>query len=1131
MWKNLAQLYLKIILGVGLFFILGVKIAVAAEDIKQVTIVNPIRGSDFWGQQQDILDTPKKQYEVITKNNLPATWLIRYDALKDSQVEEFVKSLNASQEVGIFLEVTPQLAKDAGIEYKENPKWHSASSIFLTGYLPEERNKLIDAAFAKYQKIFKTYPKSIGAWWIDAYSLSFTHSKYGVEVNLDVADQYSTDEYKVWGQYWSTPFYPAKNNALVPAKSAEQKIGVVTIQWATRDPFNSYGKGSFESIYSVQPNDYMLHKLDSSYFEKLLDIYPQITVGLENDFSWEKYGGEYQKQMEVLSARQNKGLLQLKTMSGFAKYYQRLYPGVSPDVLIVSDDPLGSFGKVVWYQTPNYRLGWFYQENVGSEIRDLRLYDDSLFEKCFKIVCNDLNLTASEANALDKVAAGNSWVIDEGEISDFKVSKEVESVEISYRNQANNLRVIKFLPQDIKVNDQIWTIPAAILAAKQPPTSTSNQDEKGSNDSLALNQNWRETTFDAGKFFVAVLLFFVLPGWVLSRRFLLAPVVGWSLFTLGSYLLGFLQLDLFLWAVPILSAVALVKIGLPKLILPRLNIWETAVVILGSLSWFLTTAKSGLQYNFGWGFWGPNGHDGIWHLSLISQLQKNIPPQNPVFAGEKLSNYHYFFDLLLAKTGVLLDINNSELLFRLFPLLITPILGIVMLEVVKKIFQDKKAAFFATFFLYFGGSFGWAVSYFKNGTFGGESMFWAQQSISTLLNPPFAISLIMLLAGIYLFIEFLEKGFKQKSLVISLIILWGTLIEFKVYAGILTMLGLGIVAASQLIFKKDLKLLAVFGSCLALSLLVFLPNNLNSTALISFSPLWLVSSMISFTDRLGWDKLAHAYQAYLATFNISKLLMVEILSLGIFIVGNFGSRIIGIVKIIEVGKKIKNGDRISIFLISVFSASLVIPLLFVQRGNNWNIVQFLYYGMFIGCIFAGGAIAGVWNRWGKKLGATLSVLVILITIPTTLDTLLSQSLPARPPARISTAEMEALSFLKQQPEGVILTLPFDSAFRDRYLEPRPLFAYTSTAYVSAFSGHSVFLEDTINLEILGVDYKGRLNEMRDFVKIKDQSKEILQRNNIRYVYVPKVYGFEEDEGKMGIKKIFDNREVKIFKAL
>ena len=71
----------------------------------------------------------------------------------------------------------------------------------------------------------------------------------------------------------------------------------------------------------------------------------------------------------------------------------------------------------------------------------------------------------------------------------------------------------------------------------------------------------------------------------------------------------------------------------------------------------------------------------------------------------------------------------------------------------------------------------------------------------------------------------------------------------------------------------------------------------------------------------------------------------------------------------------------------------------------------------------------------------------------------------------------------------------------------------------------------INLEILGINYKSRLNLERDFMKIKNQSKKILQDNNISYVYAPKGYNLEVDEKVMGLQKIFENEDVKIYKTL
>ena len=45
-----------------------------------------------------------------------------------------------------------------------------------------------------------------------------------------------------------------------------------------------------------------------------------------------------------------------------------------------------------------------------------------------------------------------------------------------------------------------------------------------------------------------------------------------------------------------------------------------SLIIVGTLTWSLTMIRSGLLYKFGYGFWGPNGHDGIWHIALANNL-------------------------------------------------------------------------------------------------------------------------------------------------------------------------------------------------------------------------------------------------------------------------------------------------------------------------------------------------------------------------------------------------------------------------------------------------------------------------------------------------------------------------------
>ncbi len=1109
--------FLKIIFSVLLFAFLFVP-NTFAQEINQVVLVNPIRGSDFWNYNYSLTETPKKQYEIINQNNFPATWLVRYDALANPEVVEFLKTLDLSQDIGIFMEVTPSLTDAAGVKYNDTGNWHFAKSVLLTGYSPDDRKKLIDTLFSKFKETTGKDAKSVGAWWIDAGSLSYMKDKYQIEANLDVADQYSTDGYQVWGQYWSTPFYPSKVNALMPAQSEDQKLGVVTMQWATRDPFNGFGNGVFESTYSVQANDYLLHNLGTDYFSKLLSFYPQTTVGLENDFSWNEFGKEFVSQINLIKQKQLQGQVQVKNMLQFANFYILQNPGISPNVIVSAEDPLGSGGKVVWINTPKYRAAW-YANQSGSVIRDLRKFNDANEEGCLSKACEELKLAFEASHVIDDGNYASNWVLDEGNISDVRVENLPYGAEIKYKNQSGTQRSLKFLENDVEFAGEISTFDVAILKA------VTRESEKKGNDNFQskfdFGANFESITTNALKFLLLVLVFFFIPGYALIKRKLLALPLGISVFTLLVWVLGFLKLDNLIWGLPIISLIYIVikrKTFSWKIPSTKSDFLLWPLIIVGSLSWMVTQFKNGLMFNYGMGFWGPNGHDGIWHLSLISQLQKNVPPQNPIFAGTNLSNYHYFFDLMVAKSANVLSIDPVELLFRLFPILIAILAGLLIFKVSEKIFNSTKAAFFSVFFLYFGGSFGWVLTYIKDGAFAGETMFWAQQSISTLLNPPFAISIVILLAGLLLFYELLQKQDDKWSSLIALILLWGTLIEFKAYAGILVLGAYGLFALQKILFKRDFSVLLGFIPTLILSLVVFLPNNSGSESLIEFQPFWLIESMVNAQDRLGWQRLTLTLESGVWY----KLIYGYGLGILIFLIGNLGTRIISLAAIKDIFKQS--------FLFYFIALSIILPLMFVQKGTAWNIIQFFYYGMLVLNIFAGIGLYKLIKKLPQAVSILVVVAAVLLTIPTTLGTF-QHYLPERPPAKVSQLELEALKFLKQQPDGVVLSLPYDQKLKSRFDTPLPLEIYSSTAYTSAFSGKPSFMEDTVNLEILGIDNKGRLNTIRDFMKIRNRSKQILNDNNISYVYAPKLFNFQVDEDSMGLKTIYENEEVKIYQAI
>lgn len=529
--------------------------------------------------------------------------------------------------------------------------------------------------------------------------------------------------------------------------------------------------------------------------------------------------------------------------------------------------------------------------------------------------------------------------------------------------------------------------------------------------------------------------------------------------------------------------------------------------------------KSGLQYSYGLGFWGPNGHDGVWHLSLISGLSKGSL-QMPIFAGEMIKNYHIGFDLLLAILHFITFIPVSWLYFQILPPLLAAGIGWAVYKFMIVWLKDRVAAYWGLFFVYFGGSWGWLVSFLRNHTTGGESMFWAQQSISTLLNPPFALSVLMLFLGLICLLNYSSRP--SRKLFLITVLLFGLLIEIKVYAGIL---GLGALLITSV---RDNKLLKIFLGSLFVSLVIFLPLNHGSQNLVVYKPGWFLQTMLIYSDRFYWPRLYRAITDTRAVSDWPKFVFSYLVALFIFVAGNLGTRVIALFSV----QRKDMSDISPVFIYSLILLGLFFPLLFIQQGTPWNTIQFFYYSLIFCGILAGRSVSVLLrsSKLKKYSVFIISLPVFLLTIPTTLDTL-RHYLPNRPPAMISTDELQALNVLARLPDGVVFTVPIQPDAG--YPPPRPLYLYDSTAYVSAYGGHPVFLEDTVNLNITGYNWPEREIQSLTFVSQKEPqaAMEFIKSNNIRYIYLPLVAKYRPflSATQIGGQVIFENSQAAIWK--
>lgn len=363
--------------------------AVASENIDPLTtphftlILHQIRGSECCDPGNLTWFTTYQS--TLAAHNLVGNFALRYDVLTDS---EYLSAINndATNQYGALLEITPQLAKDAGVAYKTDAsRWYEAQNAHLIGYTQSERRQLIDRYMSQFHDSFGYYPQFSSAWMIDAWSLSYLKAQYGVQLHQLTREQFGTDSYTLYGGPPHYPYYPSPHWALVPVSEfGGQPVQMpLVVRQTITDPVYNYGDKS--NSYTSQPNDYQLRGDSIEYFKHLLTQahgqshdYTFALIGLENSMP-EPAQQEYLRQLSWLGEwqRQQPEIRLTPTTSQLAEWRAQ-HP--NPDVVVYSGqaqhDPAE---KAWWITTPTYRARVRLSSGELS-ITDLRLYHEQFFD-------------------------------------------------------------------------------------------------------------------------------------------------------------------------------------------------------------------------------------------------------------------------------------------------------------------------------------------------------------------------------------------------------------------------------------------------------------------------------------------------------------------------------------------------------------------------------------------------------------------------------------------------------------------------------------------------------------------------------------------------------------------------------
>lgn len=644
-------------------------------------------------------------------------------------------------------------------------------------------------------------------------------------------------------------------------------------------------------------------------------------------------------------------------------------------------------------------------------------------------------------------------------------------------------------------------------------------------------------------FLFATVFCFILPGIYLLKNtkydfntftsLTLGTILGLVFFSLLSYFLLVLNLHILLLpivlVVNILSSLKFHKYFRNYSVKIHNHFYIFLVVLItGVLFQIAVISPSGIFQNNDLIFYSSHAHDSAWHIALMNELQKGYPLQNPTLSGEKLVNYHFFSDIAPADFNRFFKLNSLDLYFRFFPFLYSVLLGSLAFILAKTLTKSFTSGMWAMFFTYFAGSFGYIITWQRSKDIAGESMFWVSQIHSSIGNPPQILSFILLLAFLFLLYKLLEKP--NPLLIFILSILLASLSIVKVYGFVVLIAGLSIVSIIRILKDKKFDLLSVLIIGGLIALVLYLPNSSGSEGFLIWEPWWYIRTMTVASDKLDWLDLEHKRQTYIFENNWKRVLQIELTGFSIFLFGNIGMRALAIIYFAKNLKKLLS-DYIYLLSFFIILISIILPLLFLQKGVVSNSIQFFQYALLLLGLWAGFGMAYLLSLIKNTIVKFMvAIFIILFTIPTQVG-LFNSFYNRQPFTKITSDELEALKYLNQNIDHnfIVLTPAYNKYLETKETVP-PIWDWSDTGYVSAFSNKRTYLSDTEQVDIMGYDFKSRVAFQEKVFHETDpiNFENDLNSHNINIIYFPKRVAPLVDLNLTNLKKVFANSYVEIW---
>lgn len=396
-----------------------------------------IRRKDYWNDEDTLLYNTCTQITMNNERNIPATYLLVYDAFDKKEFISVLKEKTKPEdEFGIWLEITRDLVDEAGIPWrgKLGLDWvHTTDVQMFAGYTKEEKERLIDAEMNTFRKVFGYYPKTVGVWVLDIYSVKYMVDKYDIDAVVICREQWGMDAMSPWGGPYYGGYYPCKNNIMCPAETKEEQVDVPVFRMYVNDPIYCYYEHRDEKFNGVpagaatqEPtcvrtgqNPEWLKWIWECIFGENNVGFSYFQLGHENDHAWDnvKIGRTVQHDL-LESYADDKYKTEYITIGEMGRRFKKKYKKTPIRVVAALEDWMNSGKQSLWFNNSDYRINIFAdKDNVW--IRDIHIFDESYKERYLTEPCETHGIIYDNLPVMD----GVRFIVDKDEKPGFYFGK------------------------------------------------------------------------------------------------------------------------------------------------------------------------------------------------------------------------------------------------------------------------------------------------------------------------------------------------------------------------------------------------------------------------------------------------------------------------------------------------------------------------------------------------------------------------------------------------------------------------------------------------------------------------------------------------------------------------------------